>query len=357
MKLKEFAKGFVFISVLFLVSCTQNENKDIKKAVKYVKVETLDYQSSRSELIFNGSIKEKSLNTLSFRVGGPLVKLDVQSGDFVNKGQVLGRIDKRDYQTQLQTRKAQFEQVEGEYERYQELHKKNKIPDNSYEKVESGYLMAKAALDNAKYQLEDTELKAPFSGYIHEKMSENFQTVGPGQPILSIIDKSALEVQISVPENQISNINREGLSFINIRNANISRMPIQLINISNKTGKDGLYKVKYRIEGEACQSILPGMSAEVFVQSSERNQQTKISSSAIFNKTKHNYVWLYDAKSKTIQQQKVKIKGFASDGKIEVVEGLKEGDAIVTSGVSLLFNGESVEPIKPTSSTNIGGLL
>lgn len=357
MKLKEFAKAFVLISVLFLVSCTQNENKETKKAVRYVKVETLDYQSSHNELIYNGSIKEKSLNTLSFRVGGPLVKLDVQSGDYVRKGQVLGSIDKRDYQTQLQTRKAQFEQVEGEYKRYQELHKKNQIPDNSYEKVESGYLMAKAALDNAIHQLEDTELKAPFSGYIHEKMSENFQTVGPGQPVLSIIDKSALEVQISVPENQISNIDREGLNFINIKNANISRLPVKLINISNKTGKDGLYKVKYGIEGEACQSILPGMSAEVYVQSSQREQSTNISSSAIFNRSNMNYVWLFDSKSKTIQQKQVTIKGFASDGKIEIVEGLTEGDAIVTSGVSLLFNGESVEPILPTSSTNIGGLL
>lgn len=357
MKLKEFAKGFVLISVLFLVSCTQKENTEPQKAVKYVKIQKLDYQSSRSELIFNGSIKEKSLNTLSFRVGGPLVKLDVQSGDFVKKGQVLGSIDKRDYEIQLQTRKAQFEQVEGEYGRYQELHEKNKIPDNAYEKVESGYLMAKAAYENAKHQLNDTELKAPFSGYIHEKMTENFQTVGPGQPILSIIDKSALEVQISVPENQITKINKEGLSFIKIRNANISRMPIQLINISNKTGKDGLYKVKYLIEGEASESILPGMSAEVSVQSSERDIQTHIASSAIFNKAKHNYVWLYDSKTKTVKQKQVKIKGFASDGKIEVIEGLAEGDAIVTTGVSLLFDGESVEPIKPISSTNIGGLL
>jgi RND family efflux transporter MFP subunit len=357
MNLKDLAKGFILIGAFFLVSCSENESKEITKHLKYVKIEKVSSQNANQELIFNANIKEKSLNMLSFRVGGPMTQLNVQAGEFVQKGQVIAQIDKRDYETQLATRRAQYEQIKAEYERYQELHDKSKIPDNSYEKVKSGYLMAKAAYENAVHQLEDTELKAPFSGYIHEKMSENYQTVGPGQPIVSMIDKSVLEMQISVPENQISNINKEGLSLINIKNANIKNHPIQLVNISNKTGKDGLYKIKYLIEGEVCTNILPGMSSEVIIQSPETSQLTSIPSSAVFNKNKQNYVWLYNSNSKNITQKQIKINGFLSDGNIEVIDGLKQGDSVVTSGVSSLFEGELVEPIKPASATNIGGLL
>ncbi len=77
---------------------------------------------------------------MSFRVGGPLISFNVKSGDFVRKGQVIAAIDKRDYQLQVQSTKAQFQQLRGEYERYKELYGKDKIPANSYEKIESGYL-------------------------------------------------------------------------------------------------------------------------------------------------------------------------------------------------------------------------
>ena len=60
--------------------------------------------------------------------------------------------------------------------------------------------MAEAAYNNAINQLQDTELKAPFSGYIFEKKAESFQTVGAGMPIVSMIDVSSLEIIINVSE-------------------------------------------------------------------------------------------------------------------------------------------------------------
>jgi len=152
---------------IFFSSCTSHK-KEHKEVVKYVKVETVKSTNENSNLVFNGIIKEKSLTSLSFRVGGPLKILNVKPGDFVKKGNLIAAIDKRDYELQLQSTKAQFLQLKGEYSRYKELFEEDKIPANSYEKIESGYLMAKTAFENAENQLKDAELRAPFSGYIHE---------------------------------------------------------------------------------------------------------------------------------------------------------------------------------------------
>ena len=199
------------------------------------------------KLAFTGFVKEKSLTDLSFRVAGPIKQLNVKTGDFIKENDLIASIDKRDYELQLQSTKAQFEQAMSEYERYKKLYEKNKIPANTFEKFQSGYLMTKAAYENAVNQLEDTDLKAPFAGYIHKKFVENFQTVGAGQAIISLIDLSQLEIVVSVPENQLLNIRKKKEVFLNIKNASVEMHPIKMLSVSEKAMKDGMYEVKFKM--------------------------------------------------------------------------------------------------------------
>ena len=343
-------------STLLLSSCGHKEKEETPKA-KYVKIEPVFSQKSGGKLVFNGQIKEKSLSTLSFRVGGPLVRFNVKTGDYVQRGQIIAAIDKRDYQLQVQSTKAQYEQLKGEFERYKELHDKNKVPANSYEKIESGYLMAKTAYENAVNQLRDTELRAPFSGYIHEKLTENFQTVGPGASIVSIIDLSSLEVVISVPENQILNIKRSSDNYLDVKNAGVSNLPVAIVAIGEKAKKDGLYEVKLSFKNQKEFNVSPGMSAEVTMHCKSENAKNTIPAAAVFYKENKTNVWIYNASTKKVSQKEIQIKGIISDGKIEVLSGLGVGDSIVTTGVNSLSEGQTVEPIKKPASTNIGGLL
>lgn len=356
MEIKNLLLIIILISLGITTGC-DNKVEEQKAKPKYVKVEQVFSHKDGGKLVFNGQIKEKSLTTMSFRVGGPLVMFNVKPGDYVKKGQTIAVIDKRDYQLQVQSTKAQYQQLKGEYERYKELHNKNKIPANSYEKIESGYLMAKTAYENAVNQLNDTELRAPFSGYIHEKKTENYQTVGPGQPIASIIDVSSLEVVISVPENQILNIKESSDNYLEVKNAGVSSLPVSIISIGEKAKRDGLYEVKLVFVNDKKLNISPGMSAEVTMFGKTSKASNTIPASAVFYKENKACVWLYNTSSKTISKKEIKVKGILSEGKIEIQEGLGVGDSIVTSGVNSLSEGQSVEPIHKPATTNIGGLL
>lgn len=357
MNLKKTILGLTIgLSIVFTSCDTKNESESLKKA-KFVKVERVEESYGVNSLMFNGKVKEKSLTTVSFRVGGPLVKLNVKPGDFVEKGQVIAQIDKRDYTLQLQTNKAQYEQVEGEYNRYKELYSKDKIPANSYEKVESGYLMAKSGFENARNQLNDTELKAPVSGYIFEKFTENYQTVGPGMPIVSIIDMSELEVVISVSENQLAAVKSNTQSYVAVKNANMKRMPVSLLSISEKTKSDGMYEVKFIFKNNSDLQVSPGMTAEIFMDFTSEKKALDIPSSAVFNDGEQTCVWIYSEQSKKVEKRSIKVNAFGSGGRIEVVSGIKIGDTIVVAGVNSITEGQNVQLIKNPSKTNIGGLL
>lgn len=356
MRVNRILHGVMMISLVLVFGCKE-ETTNQEEVAKLVKIERISDQQGVDYLTFNGKVKEKSLTNLSFRVGGPLVKVNVKDGDYVNAGDVIAQIDKRDYQIQLDNAKAQFNQIQGEYERYKELYANDKIPANTYEKIESGYKMAKAGYENALNQLNDTELRAPISGFIHQKMAENFTTVGPGQPIVSIVDLSQFEIIINVPENQVLEIKTCQENYLSVKNADVFEIPVKLLSVNEKTGNDGLYEVRFVLGNNGKHNIYPGMTAEVKIICKDEESAINITSNAVFMQNNDTYVWKYDSSVQKITKHAVTIASIQPEGELRVISGLNNGDFIVTAGVHSLVDGQKVKPIGKGSATNVGGLL
>jgi len=344
-------------AVVAFTACKTKGKAPQAETIKYVKVKTIGSGTTDTKMVFNGKIKEKSLTSLSFRVGGPLAELKVKTGDYVKAGQVIATIDQRDYQLQVQTRKAQFEQVESEYNRYKQLIEQDKIPENTFEKIQSGYLMAKTAYENAQNQLRDTELKAPFSGYVFEKFTENHQTVGPGAPIVSIIDMSRLEAVVSISESQLQKVKKNPESYLTVANAQVNNLPVELLSIGEKAMKDGLYEVKFSFRNSEELKIAPGMTAEITMICESKDNDLTVPSSAIFHEKTSNYVWIYNDSSEKVERREVSLGSIKSQAQVQVKSGLHVGEQVVTAGVHYLVDGQKVKPIEKPSVTNVGGLL
>lgn len=344
------------MSIFFIVGCGSSNDDQKVEVEKFVKVQTVADNQLGHKLAFTGFVKEKSLTDLSFRVAGPINQLNVKTGDYIKENNLIAAIDKRDYELQVQSTKAQFEQAMSEYERYKILYEKNKVPANTFEKFQSAYLMTKTVYENAVNQLEDTDLKAPFSGYVHEKFVENFQTVEAGQPIISLIDLSQLEIVVSVPENQLLNIRKKQEVFLNIKNASVEMHPIKMLSISEKAMKDGMYEVKFVMLNTKGFDVFPGMTAEVIVCLGVNEGMVSIASSALFNRENETYVWVFNPKTNTISKRKIEINKALPEGKVEVKSGIKAGEIVVTAGVYSLDENQIVKPLKK-SKTNVGGLL
>ena len=346
----------VILISLLVFSCKKKES-DAGNSIRFVKIEKVGMSRSHQELTFNGKIMENILTSLSVRVGGPLIKLNVNIGDYVEQGEIIAVIDKRDYEIQVKSAKIQYDQLSGEFTRYKELFEKNRIPANSYEKIESGYLMAKTAYESAAHQLNDTELKAPFSGFVHEKFIENHQKVSPFEPIISMIDVSELQVVTSIPENQMEEVKKSKNQYLDIDNADVYGLPISVLSIDEKARPDGLYQMKFTFQNLKGHKILPGMSAEIKMSYKEDSKVSEIPTGAVFNLNNSSNVWVYNNHSKSITRRKVEVRGLSLNGKIEVLSGLRADEYIVTAGVYNLVENQRVKPLQPKSSTNIGRLL
>ncbi|WP_430815498.1 efflux RND transporter periplasmic adaptor subunit [Carboxylicivirga sp. RSCT41] len=332
----------LIVVAISMVSCgSKEETKQI--APRYVKVEQLGTRESEEELVFHGQLKEKKEVNAAFKVGGQVYNVLVDEGDYVKKNQVIARIDPRDYKIQLQSAKAQYLQVEGEYARYQELYKKNKLPINTLERLEAGYLAAKSAYEAAQNALNDTELKAPFEGYVYRKQISNYENVAPGQPIFSLLDVSYLEVSFGLPESKVNKAKNFSKILVDVANANAYGVPAEVLSVNEKANGNDMFDVRLKVNNSDMKELKPGMSVKVRITMAANNNHTVIIPvESVFEKQGKKYVWVYDQSSGKVVSQEVKVQMIENLGSISVTSGLNGNEVVVVAGVHSLVENQEV---------------
>ena len=163
------------LSVLSLAACSPEQEKTAG-AVDVNVIHPESYQQNgRKSYDF---ISEPYRTTeLSFRIGGPVQLLDLESGQFFRKGSLIAGIDPRDYQTALQKAEANVAQKRSEYKRIESLYRKNNVSASSYEQAQAELKTAEANYLEAQHNLRDTRMTAPTDGYVQQAHSDIYRSV------------------------------------------------------------------------------------------------------------------------------------------------------------------------------------
>ncbi|SFE81112.1 efflux RND transporter periplasmic adaptor subunit [Thermophagus xiamenensis] len=332
--------------LLFNSGCA-NHKPEENKVIRYVKVTEVESVSDVGERSFNAVIKEKRESSVSFRVGGTVEEIFFDEGDYVKAGTLLARLDQRDYKTMLTAAEAQYRQAKGELERYTQLYKQNKLPANTYEKIETAFMAAKSNWEKARNALADTRLTAPFSGFVFDKLINNHEVVGPGQPAFILIDTNTLEVSFGVPESIVNELSVGQEVEVTV-NASEERYPATIKSVSHKAGGDRLFTVRLDMENPDVTKIKPGMTAKVFIpriNETGHKDIVLVPAEAIFYLGDQTYVWVYDSNTQSVVRRKVIAGKIAVSGRIEILNGLNVGEKIVVAGVHSLEEGQKVKPL------------
>jgi RND family efflux transporter MFP subunit len=349
------AIGFAVILAV-LTSCGSGNGCDSGDYVKLVKIATV-HQDSLPELKqFPATVEENQKINLAFRVAGPVQKIHVRAGDYVKKGQLIAEMDRRDYEVQKAAAQAQTEQLRSEYARVEQLHQRNSVSDNDYEKMKAGKEMAEAQLKNANDQLNDTRLYAPFSGYVAEVMFDDGALVNHGTPIATLVDVSKLRVELNVPPSMF--LKRDAITKIECVQEDIpgKTFALTLDNFNIKANNNGLYTIYLHHQPDGNSLLSPGMNVSVNVYYAVPfTSLVSLPASAVFEKDNQNYVWLVE--NNTIHSRKIVLSKQIRDGNLQVSDGLKAGDQVVIGGLNLLSENDTVKVVAPASKSNVGNLL
>lgn len=300
---------------------------------------------------FPGEVRADQRAELAFRVAGPLVELPIQEGQLVQAGQLLARIDPRDFENERQWREADFVESRALFQRVERALGSGAVSVAERDQLRARYEVAAAELALAEKTLKDTELRAPFAGRVARRLVENFQNVQVGQPILILEDISRLEVRIQLPEKDVVRL-PANMSMLGapVGEVDFETLPGQFFPVTVKEvdtradTRTNTYRVTLSLQRPAEGNILPGMSANfipgyevvalrpVYPLPVEALQATPDG---------RPFVWVLDSQGNTVTRRMVR-KGQLSGSAIQVREGLQAGDRVVTSGSAYLAEGATV---------------
>lgn len=343
-----------FLSTFFiflLTGCSgQVERAEELPLVRSYIVET---EQAGKESRYSGEVRGRYESQLSFQVNGKVIRRDVDLGSEVKTGDVLMKLDTSDLQQALDQSKAQVTGAEADFvlaknnlERYQELYSANAVSKAEFERVENGYISSEARLQQTRAQLQSSinklgycDLRADSQGVITGINAEVGQVVNPGQTVVTLVQGSEKEVEINIPENQIAQIK-------NIKKVQVKLWALPEVVLEGKIREVSpvadkvtrTYRVRISIKNPPPELQL-GMTASTIMITADSQVSTYIPLSAIYQAGDIPAVWIIKDGAVSLRQVKV---GLVRDGQIEIVEGLTEGEVVVTAGVHKLSEGKKV---------------
>ncbi|WP_294081246.1 efflux RND transporter periplasmic adaptor subunit [Proteiniphilum sp. UBA5384] len=350
---------FICLCASLLGSTGCKQDKEQKEVIKTIKVDSAITYGEKKTVSFPGKVKAASEVNLAFRISGPITKINVTEGQFVRKGQVIAEMDSRDYAIQLSATEAEYKQIKAEAERIIQLHERQSVSENDYDKAVSGLQQITAKYDAHKNALSDTKLKAPFDGYIQKRYFDSNETISAGMPVFSMISAGTPEVEIYIPAGEFIQRDQFDSYSCYFELYPNRTFPLELIAINRKANLNQLYTVRLRFNKEPDSPLpSPGMSTMVTIQYKPENAtMVSIPLNAVFEINNSPTVWVYDSTQQRVNARAIRISEIMTDGTLTVSEGLRAGEKVVSAGVHHLSDGEKVELLPQTTETNVGGLL
>ena len=345
------------VLALMAVGCEQPVIETVE-VVRPVKMMTLGAGAGGATLEYPGRVDALLTANVAFEVPGLVIELPVQEGELVDEGQLLARLDARDYEAQRDAVLASPNVSWADYQRYQDLYAADAASLQDLEVARRTYEVSEANLRIVEKAVEDTYLRAPFAGIVARRIVDDFENVQAKESIVTLQDDSVLEVKVAIPESDALLAPRGSMGKRNERadfTVVLSSLPgrvfparlTEFATIADPVTRT--FEVTFQFEPPDDVSLRPGMTAKVVAQlRTEETSTFMVPSVAVVGSEGGGaFVWIVDTSSisMTVSRREVQV-GEMSGNEIEILSGLRNGETIAISGTRSLDDGMQVRRLE-----------
>lgn len=299
-----------------------------------------------------GFIEPNQGVTIANETSGVIKQIRFESGTQVKEGQPLVLLDSDVEKANLKSSEAKLPAAEAKYKRYQGLFKKGSISKEAYDEAEANYYSLKADIESLKASIARREIKAPFSGVIGIRNVYLGQYLQAGSDIVRLEDTSVMRLRFTVPQNDISRINlgQEVDIFVDAYPQNPFKGSITAIEPAVNI-QSGLIQVQADIPNSDGK-LRSGMFARANIILPKLEDQVTLPQTAItFTLYGDNvYILTEEDGVQRVKQHVVKV-GERTGNIAHILDGVKVGDQVVTSGQVRLSNDAKVRVVESDAIT------
>jgi membrane fusion protein (multidrug efflux system) len=277
------------------------------------------------------------------QITGVVLDIRAEEGDYVEAGQILARVETDRYTLQVERANAALKRLEMDYQRKQELYGKKLVSAEDFERVSAEYQAQKAGVDLARLDLEYTNIRAPISGFISERMVRAGNLVELHQPVYRVTSYDPLLAVLHVPERELSVLHKGLEVSMSLDAWPGESFTGEVIRISPVVDPStGTFRVTAEITDHG-DMLKPGLFGRVGILYDLHEDVPVIPRSAVITEDELSHVFVINDEGSAARRN-IEL-GYEREGLIEVLVGLAQGETVVTAGKGSLSDGTQVEVV------------
>lgn len=307
-----------------------------------------------------GTVNAVNGVTVSADMPGLVEQINFQSGQRVNRGDVLVRLDTKQERAQLAASEAQKELTRVDLQRMSGLLPQGVVPQSAYDQTAAQFKQAEARVGEMRAAIERKTIRAPFAGTLGIRQVNLGQYLAGGAPIVSLQALQPVYVDFTVPQQEIGRITPG--TPVEVTSDAIGGSVLGRVSAVDSVIDEATRNARVQATFDNHDlKLKPGMFVEARLAQGTSNSVITVPVSAISYAPFGDSVFIVEdvtgpdgKKYRGVRQQFVKL-GASRGDQVAVLTGIKPGEEIVTSGVFKLRPGAAVQvnnSIQPANSTS-----
>lgn len=348
-KTKQIIIGTVILIALLVVflpkiissgeDSTSQQNPGMMNRSIPVTAHIVEYEKLSNKVYTTGNILANEEVELRSEIAGKITNILFKEGAYVNKGDLLIKINDADLQAQLRKAESKVKLIEDREARQRQLVQNQMISQEDYESTLNDLEAAKAEYDLIKAEIDKTEIKASFSGVVGLREVSEGSFVTTTTVIARLQNLSNLKVDFAIPQKYASLV-KKGDEIVFKLSAGDAKYKARVYAIEPKIDPS-TRTLKLRAICETnYKDLFPGAFVNVEVKLKENENAILIPTVAIVPELKGQSVYLY--RSGIVMPNPVEL-GLREEKRVQIVSGLEEGDTVITSGILQMRPGVNVQ--------------
>lgn len=305
-------------------------------------------------VVLTGRVAAAEEVALGFRIGGRLLERPVATGQRVEPGQLVARLEPQNELNALRTAEAnlaaaqsQLDEARAEYGRQRHLEERGWAARAVYERARQAYQTAQARVDAARAQLElardqlaFTELHADAPGVVIAVLAEPGEVVAAGQPVVRLAREGGRDAVFDVPAAILRRAPPEPVVTVELADDRTIRAQGRVREVAPEADPvTRTFEVKIGLIDPPADMRLG--ATVIGRMETEASEVLEIPASALFRHEGRPAVWVVDRQSSTVALRPVEVARFDS-ASVALASGVEPGELVVTAGVQALHPGQKV---------------
>jgi RND family efflux transporter MFP subunit len=310
-----------------------------------VRIATVKKETVDLDFTVNGTFAPKQeLNFLSENAGR-VNAIYVDEGDHVRKGQILARIDAEIINTDRETAQATLDNAIKDEARYASSFKTGGVTQQQLDQAKLATRNARLRLQSSARRVSDANIKSPIDGIVNKRYIEVGAFVNAqGTEMFELVDVSKLKLKVNVNEGQVANLKVGDRVQIKSNVFPADNFSGKITFIAAKADGTLNFPIEIEVENNHKNTIKAGMYGTAVFKFPAQEPIITVPRGAFVGSVSSNQIFVLE--NGNIARIRKVIAGRTINDRVEIIEGLKEGETAIISGQINLVDGSPVAPIK-----------